>query len=296
MHRLILWFAALLLFLPSACAEEQRLAPAYPVPQYVQWLLDVARGELGYTEGRDLYTKYGEWAGDPYAEWCAEFLCWCVDQVDQQHGTHLLARIYPRYSGSNTGLNWFLRQGRYIARNGVVPDWGSQWFTGETERMAVAGYIPQPGDWVFYTYDDSGTTAHVAMIEYCMADENGEVTAHTIEGNMPDRVQRGKHKLNDWRVMCYVTVRDLAGVVMNAHSFGKKVEDLQTMLSALGYLDPSRVDGNYGALTAQAVRDFQMATGREPTGIANHHTQDALRALYWENYWLDDSHFTVREN
>ena len=81
MRRLILWFAALLLFLPSACAEEQRLAPAYPVPQYVQWLLDVARGELGYTEGRDLYTKYGEWAGDPYAEWCAEFLCWCVDQV-----------------------------------------------------------------------------------------------------------------------------------------------------------------------------------------------------------------------
>ena len=74
------------------------------------------------------------------------------------------------------------------------------------------------------------------------------------------------------------------------------VEDLQTMLSALGYLDPSRVDGNYGALTAQAVRDFQTATGREPTGIANHHTQDALRALYWENYWLDDSHFTVREN
>ena len=50
MRRLILWFAALLLFLPSACAEEQRLAPAYPVPQYVQWLLDVARGELGYTE------------------------------------------------------------------------------------------------------------------------------------------------------------------------------------------------------------------------------------------------------
>ena len=295
MRRLILCIAVLALLFSSALAEEETVPPAYPVPQYVEWLLDVARGELGYTEGRDQYTKYGEWAGDPYAEWCAEFLCWCVDQVDMQHGTHLLTQVYPRYSGMNTGMNWFIGQGRFIARNGVLADWGSQWFYGEEDRMAVASYIPQPGDWVFYTFDDSGNTAHVAMVEYCTRDESGAVTAHVIEGNMPDKVQRNTHRLNDWRVLGYGTVRDLAGVVLNSRSSGKKVEQLQEMLAALGYLDAQYITGNYGASTAQAVRDFQADTGKSPTGIANHHTQDTLKMMYWQAYWLDDSHFTVQE-
>ena len=296
MRRLFVCFLLAALICSSALGEEKALDSAYPVPGYVEWLLDVARGELGYTEGKDQYTKYGEWAGNPYAEWCAEFLCWCVDQVDRQHGTHLLTQVYPRYSGMNTGMNWFIREGRFIARNGVLSDWGSQWFYGETDRMAVASYIPQPGDWVFYTIDDSGNTSHVAMVEYCAQDENGEVTVHTIEGNMPDKVQRSSHRLNDWRVLGYGTVRDLAGVVLNSHSYGKKVERLQTMLAAMGYLDQQFITGNYGSATAQAVRDFQADTGKTPTGIANHHTQDTLYELYWQSYWLDDSHFAVREN
>ena len=295
MRRLLAVIAAFLLLLPAARAEEAVIPPAYPVPQYVQWLLDVARGELGYTEGRDLYTKYGEWAGDPYAEWCAEFLCWCVDQVDRQRGTHLLTQVYPRYSGMNTGLNWFLRQGRYIARNGVVPDWGSQWFYGEEDRMASGSYIPQPGDWVFYTFDDSGNTAHVAMVEYCTLEADGQVRAHTIEGNMPDKVQRSSHLLTDWRVLGYGTVRDLAGVVLNSHAFGEKVVTLQQRLSALGYLDAQHITGTYGSATAQAVRDFQTDTGKTPSGIANHHTQDTLEQMYWAQYWQEDIHFTVRD-
>ena len=51
---------ACLLYLPAQ-AEDQMIDPAYPVPQYVHWLLDVARGELGYQEGSRGYTKYGEW-------------------------------------------------------------------------------------------------------------------------------------------------------------------------------------------------------------------------------------------
>ena len=91
------------LLLPCAKAEDTVLEPLWPVPDYVQWLLDVARGEIGYKEGPHGYSKYGEWAGDAYAQWCAEFLCWCVDQVDQQHGTELLRNVYPMYSGQNVG-------------------------------------------------------------------------------------------------------------------------------------------------------------------------------------------------
>ena len=294
MRRLVL-MAFVLALIACGGHAEAKLAPDYPVPQYVQWLLETAINEIGYTESSSQYTKYGEWAGDPYAEWCAEFLCWCVDQVDQKHGTHLLNNIYPKYSGTNTGLNWFLRQGRYVARTGFISGWGSQWYTGQDERMESSSYIPQPGDWVFYTFDDSGNTAHVAMVEYCTLEDSGNVRVHTIEGNMPDRVQRSGHDLNDWRVLGYGTVRDVAGIVLTSNSSGEKVLALQRQLSALGYLDRQYITGIYGSSTAQAVKDFQSDTDKSPTGIANRHTQLLLSSLYWQNYWLDDSNFTVTE-
>ncbi|MBQ6256779.1 MAG: hypothetical protein IJJ60_09355, partial [Clostridia bacterium] len=85
---------------------ETLIQPAYPVPDYVLWLLDAARGEIGYTEERSGVTKYGTWAGYPTAEWCAEFQCWCVYQVDKLHGTKLLNKVYPNYSGTNVGRDW----------------------------------------------------------------------------------------------------------------------------------------------------------------------------------------------
>ncbi len=279
-----------------ACAAETVLAPDYPVPDYVSWLLDIARAEIGYTEGKNGYTKYGEWAGDPQAEWCAEFLCWCVDQVDQQYGTHLLTRVYPRYSGMNTGLNWFLRNGRYIARTGYVNGWGSQWYIGQEDSIASGSYVPQPGDWVFYTYDSSGNTAHVAMVEYCAVDENGEIRVHVIEGNLPDRVQRSSRTLTDWRVLGYGTVYELADLVLQSGCEGVKVQALQDKLCYLGYLDEQYATGAYGPSTAEAVRAFQTAMGKTPTGIANHHTQLSLNALYRERYWQDDANFQVSED
>lgn len=135
------------LLLPCAKAEDTVLEPLWHVPDYVQWLLDVARGEIGYKEGPHGYSKYGEWAGDAYAQWCAEFLCWCVDQVDQQHGTELLRNVYPMYSGQNVGRDWFIRQGRYVTRNGNLANWGYQWMkdddtyitTGRTSRSPATG-------------------------------------------------------------------------------------------------------------------------------------------------------------
>ena len=74
---------------------ETLIEPKYQVPEYVVWLLEIARGELGYTEERSGVSKFGTWAGYPTAEWCAEFACWCVGRVDQIHDTKLLTRVYP---------------------------------------------------------------------------------------------------------------------------------------------------------------------------------------------------------
>ncbi len=110
----------LALLLPAACAEDgaqtaETAAPAQTVvdtgesPAFVPALLAVAEGELGYTEGPNNHTKYGEWSGDPNAAWCAEFICWCVDQTDQQYGYTLLDSVIPQLRRAERGAGLVYR-------------------------------------------------------------------------------------------------------------------------------------------------------------------------------------------
>ena len=200
----------LLILLPLCASADEVIPPAYPVPEYVTQLLEIAGAEVGYTEGDHGRTKYGEWVGDPYTQWCAEYLCWCVDQVDKQHGTELLDKVFPMYSGQNTGRNWYIREGRYIVRWGNLEDWGYQWLKGEDEFLRTGDYIPQPGDWVFFTWTDTRDTDHVAMVEYCTRAADGSVTIHVLEGNAPDKVQRTAYPLTYTRSLGYGTVHDAA--------------------------------------------------------------------------------------
>ncbi|MBQ8654318.1 MAG: peptidoglycan-binding protein [Clostridia bacterium] len=276
-----------------ALSSRTVIEPAFPVPDYVTNLLDVARGELGYTEGERGYTKYGEWKGDPYAQWCAEYLCWCVDQVDQRFGTQLLRNVYPLYSGTNTGRDWYIRQGRYVCRWGNVDGWGYQWLKGESEFITTGSYVPQPGDWVFFTWDDDRDTDHVAMVEYCTQDQDGKVTIHVLEGNAPSAVQRQTYDLTYSRILGFGTVHDVMDITMRSGCSGVKVQLLQDKLAYLGYLPSDKADGRYGTATAQAVNDFQKLHGLKTHGIANIATQYLLDEKYQEALDNDPATWTV---
>ena len=278
MKRLTALLLALLLIagvLPAQAAETV-IDPQWPVPDEVTWLLAIASEEVGYKEGAHGYSKYGEWAGDPYAQWCAEFLCWCVDQVDQRHGTELLRNVYPLYSGSNVGRRWFIEHGRYVVRNGHLEDWGYQWLKGEDHFLTTGDYIPQPGDWIFFTWTSDQNTDHVAMVEYCTRDSHGNVTIHVIEGNNPDKVARGTYDLTYNRILGYGTVHDVADWTMRAGNSGEKVRLLQEDLIYLGYLEEGSADGRYGGATQRAIEAVQKSAGLTANGIANIQTQAAL--------------------
>lgn len=266
---------------------ETLITPAYPVPDYVLWLLDTARGEIGYTEERSGVTKYGTWAGYPTAEWCAEFQCWCVNQVDKQHGTRLLTKVYPNYSGTNVGRDWFISQGRYISRTGTVPGYGSQWMRDSFQPIGQNSYIPQPGDWVFLTDNASGDTSHVAMVEYCAFDAQGQVRLHVIEGNnvtkpAPQGVERNDYALDYWRILGYGTVHDLADTTLKFGHEGPKVKELQQELVLSGLLEERYTTGKYGAITTDCVKTVQRKYGIQETGIANLETRMALRRMLGE--------------
>ena len=292
-NRFILFLCALLLLLPAARGEETFLEPAVLVPDYVQWLLEVADGEVGYREGDHGWSKYGDWAGDPYAQWCAEFLCWCVDQVDQLHGTHLLGRVYPLYSGQNTGRAWFIRAGRFIVRRGEVDGWGYEWLKGQDSFIRTGDYIPQPGDYVFFTWTSGDDTDHVALVEYCSRDEEGKTWIHVIEGNNPVGVARNVYSLFDTQILGYGTVHDLADITMRYGNSGEKVRQLQQSLAYLGYLESRFVTGDFGNATLSALRSFQQAQGIRSNGIANLETQRRLQAEVEKKEDQDPATWTV---
>ncbi|NLC33600.1 MAG: CHAP domain-containing protein [Clostridiales bacterium] len=256
---------------------EQVIQPAYALMTEVEAVLNIARGELGYKEHSDGTTKYGIWVGDPKAQWCAEFLCWTVDQADQQMGTTLLNELYPFYQGTNTGRDWFIKQGRYIARKGFIPGWGSQWYTDSQDRMERNSYIPQPGDWMFLSYSSSGDTAHVAMVESCYSLPDGSIEVGVIEGNNPTHVARARYPLDDWRILGYGTVRDLADVTMRMGHEGQKVKSLQEKLHFIGLLKQEDTAGFYNQRTSDALKEFQSMALIKNNGIANQVTQLALK-------------------
>lgn len=259
--------------------KETRLSPSFPVPEYVNSLLETASAEVGYTEGEHGRSKYGEWAGDPYAQWCAEFLCWCVDQVDLQTGTQLLRNQYPFYSGSNTGRDWFIKKGRYICRWGHIDGWGYQWLKGNDSFITTGTYIPQPGDWVFFTWTSNEDTDHVAMVEYCTVDETNKIWIHVIEGNKPSSVERFAYELTNSRILGFGTVHDAMDITMRFGNEGDKVRQLQEKLLRAGYLDESYVTGRFGNNTLDAVAAFQHQYGLKSNGIANIQTQQKLDEL-----------------
>lgn len=282
MKRTLALLCALLLLAcsPAALAEETVLRPQWRTPDYVTQLLEIAGGEVGYHEGAHGYSKYGDYWGDPYAQWCAEYLCWCVDQVDKTYGTSLLQNVYPLYSGQNTGMRWFIRQGRFIARNGNLENWGYQWFKGADAFITAGEYIPQPGDWVFFTWTGDTNTDHVAMVEYCTMDEKGNVTLHCLEGNNPSSVARVTYAITDRKILGYGTVHDVADWTMRQGNAGEKVRQLQEKLVYLGLMPEGSADGVYGEATARVISSLQQQHGLKVLGIANIETQRIINDLY----------------
>ncbi len=108
-----------------------------------------------------------------------------MDQTDQRFGYALLNDVYPNYGGQNTGRDWFIARGRFVYRKGNCPDWGYQWLKGSDHLLTKNEYVPHPGDLVFFSYNQAGDTEHVALVEYCACDADGNVNIHVIEGNNP---------------------------------------------------------------------------------------------------------------
>ena len=124
-------------------------------------IVDVALGEVGYTESGTNRTKYGQWYGMNGAMWCHMFVSWCANQAG------VSTKIVPKTASTTTGMEWFKNKGQFK-------------YKGK--------YTPKRGDIVYFKTGRS----HVGIVEKV---ENG--TLHTVEGNSSNKVAKRTYSLSE---------------------------------------------------------------------------------------------------
>ena len=126
----------------------------------------VAQSQLGYTASRENYavigerkmgyTRYGDWYGSPYGDWCAMFVSFCIRfaGIDDFPIEASCSRWVEKLSEENEGL------------------------------FRDLSYEPKAGDIVFFDYNKYGLPEPVGIIT---AVKNGKL--FTVEGNCENEVR-----------------------------------------------------------------------------------------------------------
>lgn len=170
----------------EAADWEKTFAEVELSGDWQQDVLNIAKTQLGYTESvknytvneagvRKGYSRYGQWFGDPYGDWCAMFTSFCM-----------------RYAGVDG-----------IPINAACTPWICQ--LKEMNLFREQGeYKPYPGDLIFYDWESDGLSDHVGFVaEYIEATDTESAKIVALEGNSSDRVQYVHYEADDPRIAGY---------------------------------------------------------------------------------------------
>ena len=131
-------------------------------------IVNVAASQIGNVGGEPYWSWYGF---SSRVEWCACFVSWCADQCG-----YIDAGIIPKFSYVPDGVAYFQSKG--------------QWQDGS--------YTPKAGDIIFFTWDGSGSSDHVGIVESVT-----DGTINTIEGNTTDSCARRSYALGSYVILGY---------------------------------------------------------------------------------------------
>ena len=153
--------------------------------------VSVARSQLGYTpldensipaeDGSTMlpYTRYGDWYGFPYGEWCVMFVSFCANYAD------IPRAAVPYESGCVAMVEKFSQAG--------VFEYGS--------------YVPRRGDLVFISYDGGLTPTHVGIVtDAAVASGSGAFSFIDIEGNSSGTVRERPRSTADADIFGYMNM------------------------------------------------------------------------------------------
>lgn len=180
---------------PTADVESPRdweatLAHVELTGKWPKDILAIAESQLGYEESRKNavlgedgvlrgYTRYGDWYGADYGDWCAMFVSFCLEYAG--------AGELPQDALCNTYIEQLEEAGLYRLPN---------------------EHLPKPGDIIFFDWERTGggydDVDHVGLVAGLIYDEEGKpVKIKTIEGNSDARVQYREYSVDSTVIVGY---------------------------------------------------------------------------------------------
>ena len=248
---------------------------------WAEKLLAVAGSQLGYHESilnfrvdndgeHKGYTRYGEWYGNPYGDWCAMFVSFCL-----------------KYAGIDEEA---------IPQNANCSDWVKNLKEMEIYEDADL-YVPEAGDIVFFDQSDADRPNHVGIISEVTygtktvirhitkdgsAIESGAMNAlkyineatsddasgdelrteevevpvaesiKVIEGNSSDQVQYVDYDLSNEKILGYISLTNAKNVYEGVEE-QKPVEEQK--------IEPLKYEGTDYVIKVEYTADAQIPEG-----------------------------------
>lgn len=248
---------------------------------WAEKLLAVAGSQLGYHESilnfrvdndgnHKGYTRYGEWYGNPYGDWCAMFVSFCL-----------------KYAGIDQEA---------IPQNANCSDWVTNLKKMEIYEDADL-YVPEAGDIVFFDQSDADRPNHVGIISEVTygtktvirhitkdgsAIESGAMNAlkyineatsddasgdelrteevevpvaesiKVIEGNSSDQVQYVDYDLSNEKILGYISLTNAKNVYEGVEE-QKPVEEQE--------IEPLKYEGSDYVIKVEYTEEAQLPEG-----------------------------------
>ncbi len=136
-------------------------------------IVKVAMEQLGNKGGKPFWSWYGFKNRE---EWCALFISWCEDKCG-----YLKSDVAPKFAIVSDGADWF-----------VLRD---QW--------RLMGDTPEPGDLIFFDWDQDGGRDHVGIVTEVVGDK-----VFTVEGNSSDMVRQKRYSVDDPVIYGYGVIKE----------------------------------------------------------------------------------------
>ncbi len=175
--------------LETADIWEKSLPETLP-ERWAEAVIEVAKSQLGYQESsknyiedeegkKKGYTRYGEWYGDPYGDWCAMFVSFCLNYADIPN------EAIPREAACDRWVESLQKEECNLYR---------------TKKS----YEPKSGDLIFFDRDGDGKTDHVGLVaELLEATKTESAQLRTIEGNSDNCVQYVDYQMDEATIFGY---------------------------------------------------------------------------------------------
>ena len=176
---------------PEAVESEAEWLLSFPAftedTPRLERLLGIAVSQIGYQESAANYlvdeneslhgyTRFGDFCGEPYADWNAMFVSFCLHYAD------IDAEFFPAEGDAQSMIDALTEKELYIP-NGTE------------------GFLPRPGDLVFFDNLYTGTYDVRVGIVTSVDAESGVLTV--IEGDIADRVNESKYAPDDTTILGY---------------------------------------------------------------------------------------------